>query len=324
MEAKAKYMMVGTTVSILSILLVVAMIWLAEVGGHQDTQKFTIYFEKYSLAGLQKDSAVTMKGIRVGSVSKLKISPENIEKVQVIIEVNAGTPIKRDTEAVIDRNLLTGLAHVDLINSHQDTALLETTPPGEEFPVIPEGQAGLETMITATLPNLLANVDNMVRNANDMFSPENRQLLQEMLLDISAATKKLSDSQADLSKLLHEATALTGESHTVIKNLDNHATAISQSFIDTLIMAQDKIESITPLITQLQKTAANLDTNTAQLSEAVSTSAGNITLEVEYLSNELIKTAQQLSDTLEEYKNPREILLGPDRFSLGPGEGEKQ
>ncbi len=317
MEAKAKYMLVGSTVSILSILLVVTMIWLAEVGSHQNTRKYTIYFQKYSLAGLQEDSAVTMKGIRVGSVSRLKISPENIERVQVVIEVNAGTPIKKDTEAIIDRNLLTGLAHIDLINSHQETALLTEAPPGEDFPVIPEGQAGLETIITATLPNLLANVDNMVRNANDMFSPENRRLLQEMLLDISAATNKLSDSQAKLSQLLEEATRLAGESRVVVRNLDQRAAAVEKSVAETIAMLQEKIQAVTPLIRQLQDTAGNLN-------NAVSDSAGTIALEVEYLTEELVKTAQQLSDTLEEYKNPREIILGPDRSSLGPGEGEQE
>lgn len=323
MEAKAKYMLVGSTVSILSVMVVVTMIWISEVGGHQDTQKYTIYFEKYSLAGLQKDSAVTMKGISVGNVTNLKISPDNIEQVKVIIELNAGTPIKTDTEAIIDRNLLTGLAHIDLINSHQEAALLEKILPGEDFPIIPEGQAGLEAIITTTLPNLLANVDNMVHNANEMFSPENRQLLQEMLLDVSAATRKLSDSQLKLSKLLEEATELAGESRTVVHNLDQRAATIEKSITKTVRLAQEKIQSFTPLITQLQQAAANLDKNTNQLSNSLSASAGTIAMEVEYLTEELVKTAQQVSDTLEEYKNPREIILGPDRSSLGPGEGEK-
>ncbi|MEA2109012.1 MAG: MlaD family protein [Pseudomonadota bacterium] len=316
MEAKAKYMLVGSTVSILSIMMVVAMIWLSEVGGHNDTRKYTIYFEKYSLAGLQKDSAVTMKGISVGNVAKLKISPDNIEQVKVIIELNAGTPIKTDTEAIIDRNLLTGLAHIDLINSHQEAALLDKILPGEDFPIIPEGQAGLEAMITSTLPNLLTNVANMVNNANEMFSPENRQLLQDMLLDVSAATRKLSDSQLKLSKLLEEATELAGESRTVVHNLDQSAAAVEKSVIETIGILQEKIKSVTPLIMQLQSTATNLN-------ETLSDSAGTIALEVEYLTEELVKTAQQVSDTLEEYKNPREIILGPDRSSLGPGEGEK-
>jgi len=324
MEAKAKYMLVGSTVSILSILLVVAMIWISEVGGHKDTRKYTINFEKYSLAGLQKDSAVTMKGISVGNVTKLKISPNNIEQVKVIIELDAGTPVKKDTEAVIDRNLLTGLAHIDLINSHQESALLDKVPPGEEFPVIPEGQVGLEAMITATLPNLLTNVDNMVSNANEMFSPGNRLLLHEMLLDISSATKKLSASQAKLSNLLEEATELAGESRIVVHNLDKRAAAVEKSVNESINLLKKKIQSVTPLITQLQQTAANWDTNTGQLSREVSASAGTITLEVEYLTEELVKTAQQISDTLDEYKNPREIILGPDHSSLGPGEGEKQ
>ena len=324
MEAKAKYMLVGSTVSILSIMIVVAMIWISEVGGHKDTRKYTIYFEKYSLAGLQIDSAVTMKGIRVGNVTKLKISPNNIEQVKVIIELNNGTPVKIDTEAVIDRNLLTGLAHIDLINSHQEAALLNEIPPGEDFPIIPEGQAGLEAMITATLPNLLANIDNMVHNANKMFSPENRQLLQEMLLDVSAATRKLSEGQTKLSKLLGEATKLAGESRSAVHNLDQRAATIEKSITKTVRLAQEKIQSVTPLIMQLQQTAANLDKNTSQLNESISNSASTIALEVEYLTEELVKTAQQVSDTLEEYKNPREIILGPDRSSLGPGEGEEQ
>ncbi len=324
MEVKAKYMLVGSTVSILSIMLVVAMIWLSEMGGHNDTRKYTIYFEKYSLAGLQEDSAVTMKGIRVGKVAKLKISQGNIEQVKVIIELDAGTPVKTDTEAIIKRNLLTGLAHIDLINSHQEAALLNKIPSGENFPVIPEGQAGLEAMITSTLPNLLTNVANMVNNANEMFSPENRQLLQEMLLDISAATKELSSSQRKLATLLEEATKLAGESRTMVHNLDQRAAVIEKSISKTVGMAQEKIQSVTPLIMQLKQTAANLDKNSAQLSESVSKSAGTITLELEYLTEELVKTSQQISDTLEEYKNPREIILGPDSSSLGPGEGEKQ
>ncbi|MBN2331755.1 MAG: MCE family protein [Deltaproteobacteria bacterium] len=324
METKANYFLVGSMVVILSIIMVIAMLWFAEKSGQQDSKKFTIYFEQYSLAGLQVDSAVTMKGIRVGSVDQLNISSDNIEQVKVVIKLNASAPVKTDTEAVVKRNLLTGLANIDLINSHQESPLLQEIPKDEKFPVIPEGQTELTAMITDALPTLLANVDRMISNANTLLSPENQQLFHSLLQDLAGASKQLADGQARLTALIDEATRLAGTSRTMVAHLDQRTARMEESITATIGMAQETITAAGPVLTQFHQLAASLENNSRQLNDMVSGSATTIALEMEYLTGELVKTAQQITDTLEQYKQPREIIWGPDRSSLGPGEGGRK
>ncbi|MBN2232057.1 MAG: MCE family protein [Deltaproteobacteria bacterium] len=320
MEARARYLLVGSTVLLVAVLLAGAVLWLAEAGSRTEKSWYTIFFEHHSLAGLQDDSAVTMKGIRVGSVDHLEIPADNIEQVKVVIMLAAGTPVKMDTEAVIQRNLLTGLANIDLIHSTQQSPLRTDIPAGEIYPVIPEGQPELAEMFATTLPALLDKINVMVENASALFTPENRNLVQRMLLDISAATEKLGTSQEQLQVLLEKAARLTDESRQLLGRLDERSAVVGASLTAAIGDIRGQVEAVGRLAAELEHQAVRFGDNSTELNRSISAAAGSIAGEVEFLAGELAATARQLNTTLAGYEQPRQILWGPGRGAPGPGE----
>jgi phospholipid/cholesterol/gamma-HCH transport system substrate-binding protein len=320
MEARARYLLVGTTVLLIAILLAVAVLWLAAAGNHRKKSRYTIYFEHHSLAGLQDDSAVTMKGIRVGSVDHLEIPTNNIEQVKVVIAVAAGTPIKMDTEAVIQRNLLTGLANIDLIHSTQDSPPRTEIPAGELYPVIPEGQPELTEMFATTLPALLDKISLMVENASTLFTHENRNLVQRLLIDISTATEKLGTSQERLQVLLEKATQLTDESRRLVRHFDERSAALGASLTTAITDIRAQAKAVGSLAAEMERQAIRFGDNSTELNQSVATAAASIAGDFEFLAAELAATARQLNTTLAEYEQPRQILWGPGQGAPGPGE----
>jgi len=168
MESKANYALVGAIVIALVACLLGAALWISQTTAGQSQSFYTIYFMEHSLSGLQVDSDVTMKGIRIGKVRSFKLSPIDIERVKVVVEVAEDSPIKHDTEAVISRNILTGLASIDLTGGTAGSSFRKGVPTGEKYPIIPEGRTELAT-IADSLPGLVEDLGKLATEARLVF-----------------------------------------------------------------------------------------------------------------------------------------------------------
>src|SRR5262249_12081003 len=151
----------------------------------------------HSLDGLQINSDVRMKGIKVGSVASLQISKKNIALVKVNIRVDEDTPVKVDTRATIKRNLLTGLATVDLDKSSQESALLTEVKPDEEYPVIPEGRSELDE-VAASVPDLIHDASESIKRLNALLSDENVQLVHDIVANVDRVTSAFAKRDKDI------------------------------------------------------------------------------------------------------------------------------
>lgn len=280
MEAEAKYTLVGTIILVMTAALIVALVWLKGRGQQNLNRYFTIYFKKHSLSGLQVDSYVTMRGIRVGSVKGLQIYPTDIERVRVEIAVGANTPVKTDTEAVIQRNLLTGLASIDLAKSSASAAPLEHVDAGEQYPVIPEGPESLEG-IKESLPEALNRASAMLENLTALVSAENRE--------------KVAQTLANLEKVSRDFSGLSKDFSTAMQSVDSAAS-------DVRGLARDVGEV------------------TREASKAFGRSADSIASASTHVSQDLGLAVRKLANTMERLENPKAIILGPESGALGPGE----
>ena len=77
--------------------------------GHRILTRMDTYYIEYrdiSVTGLEPGSAVKYHGVQVGRVSSLAV--KNAATIIVEIEVKKGTPIKKDTEAIMSLVGITG------------------------------------------------------------------------------------------------------------------------------------------------------------------------------------------------------------------------
>jgi len=280
MESEAKYALVGGAIIGLVALIVAWLLWLSHIGQSSQYHHYTIYFRHHSLSGLQPDSSVTMRGIKVGSVDNLLIASQDIELVKVVVRLEADTPVKVDTKAVIQRNLLTGLANIDLIGGSQNTPVLTVIAANENYPIIPEGQNELAA-IQSTLPDALTNANEVLMRLTGVLSEENRQAVSVTLANIKHLSEQLAGSEGTFYGALNAINSLAAD----IRNLVQH-----------------------------------VDRSASKLTASVTTTTSVASLELTALAKSLSQAAQALAATLDRFSDPQAILRGPNPDILGPGE----
>ena len=107
METRANYALIG-----LFTLAVVAaafgfVYWFSGSDSGQRRQPLRIVFSG-SVSGLSKGSMVLFNGIRVGEVTNIQLLPEDPRRVVAITEVYRATPVRTDTRARLEVNMLSG------------------------------------------------------------------------------------------------------------------------------------------------------------------------------------------------------------------------
>src|SRR5215831_8341515 len=107
MEKDARYFTVGVFVSLALLALVGFSIWLAGVHDFAHHERYTIYFTD-PVSGLDQEATVKYKGVEVGKILKLRLSPERNDLVKVDIEVRGETPVRDHTLATVAIQGVTG------------------------------------------------------------------------------------------------------------------------------------------------------------------------------------------------------------------------
>src|ERR1700730_10630068 len=107
METRAHYVAVGAFVLALVALAFVAVLWIARTQLTTQYALYDIYFTG-PVTGLTQGAAVQFNGIQVGRVTEISIA--NVEKIRVRVEIQQDVPIKINTVADLETNILSGVA----------------------------------------------------------------------------------------------------------------------------------------------------------------------------------------------------------------------
>ena len=199
MEPEAKYTLVGTAVLVLVALIVVAAVWLRTTGATRQ-RTVQIYFARQSLEGLQIRSDVKMQGIKVGSVTGFRISAGRPGTVEVVIRVVGTTPIRQSTRANVERQLLTGIANIRLVNINETSPLLTEAPSDEPYPLIAEGES--EYKFSESVAQIAQRADETMQRINLALSDENQVALSEILVNLRRISANADRNMASLDRTL--------------------------------------------------------------------------------------------------------------------------
>jgi phospholipid/cholesterol/gamma-HCH transport system substrate-binding protein len=313
MESEARYTLVGATLIALVVAAVGAVLWLKSAGSREGVDWYTIYFQRQSLDGLQVGADVTMLGISVGKVEAYTVDRRTMNRVRVRVRVSSLTPVTPATEAIVQRNLLTGIARIALTPpAGASPALLTAVPEGEEFPVIPEGTSDIDQIADAA--NRMAKSGAIaLDNLNEVLSVENRIAVTQTLAnvrDIAATVNARLDKLDDLTV-----------------GLTRTAAEVGRASRDVAEQVRSVQSAATPAVTQLESTLRDAS-RTLERVERESTAAVRRfdaavevgTLELGATTREIRATAEMLARTADRAADPRALLFGPSERQLGPGE----
>ncbi len=312
METEGRYTLVGILVLAAIALMTLAIVWLAGGADRIAYQTYTLYFKEQSLDGLAVGSPVKMRGIKVGVVDSYSFAEGGDEAVSVTARIDEGVPVHVGAEAYIKRNLVTGIASVEINNGPSDSPLLTEPPPGERYPVIAEGSSDIDKVATA-VTSLAENGAQVLDKMNMLLSDENQRSISQTLNNLNEVSGHLAANTQSLETLVQSIRDAADEFRFAGASISQAATRAEGSIVEVGHNADIALKEATAAMEKLQHEASLISGQIQQLTETG-------TLELTNISRDVRTTADTLTTTGQRLSNPRTILFGPDKQQLGPGE----
>jgi len=292
MESKINYTLVGLFVVLLLAGLITFAYWLGKYGGKQEYDYYHVYISE-SVAGLSTDASVKYRGVEVGTVEHIGLSPKNSEKVELLLKIEHKTPVKVDTTATLKSFGLTGLAYVELEGGSWDSPLLR--PKGNEIPVIP---ARPSTFARAyeSMSHLTEKSTKALDKFSQLLSEENLQNVATILAETKMLTKDIRGQ------------------HQALQNLIDNGIVMEKR----IITAFDKVEvasvSVTKMADSLEKNYADVGQNMSQDVQQSLESFNQLLYQLDILAGDLQRTTQSIE------ASPSDLIFKHSQPKPGPGE----
>lgn len=311
MEAEARYTFVGAALLALLAAVTVALIWLQDTGSRREFAYYNIFFERQSLDGLSQGGEVAVRGIKVGRVEDIALT-ESGNRVRVAVRVDRRLPVAQNTVAVVTRNLVTGIATVNLATPVKAAPPLVEVPPGSEYPVIAESQSDVDNL-TGRVNQIGDLAAEAIDNINRTLRAENREAITATLKNLRELTDNLNQRLATLDKSMAA--------------FDHSMASIARAGDRVATMAENTGRRIDPTLDEAQATlrsvaaaAQSLERETRGLSTSVNRAADATDDQLSAVALELRSSVEAFNRAVDRFRDPAAAVLGPTKAQLGPGE----
>ncbi len=219
MEREANYVAVGTFMLVVIAMAVVFLLWYSNARERREYQPYEVYFSG-SVSGLNEGSTVRYLGVNVGRVSHIRLDSRDPKRVQVIIELDASTPVKPSTLARLSMQGVTGLLFIDLSQATVDSRGINPSVPSDRYPVIRSVASDLDLFLSG-LPELVTQATYVTNRLNKVLSDENLAALGDSLASVKAASKSLPALSQDALKMTGDLRLLIQAAQQSAQKLDS-------------------------------------------------------------------------------------------------------
>lgn len=352
MQSKVNYILVGLFVIALVGGLSLVVFWLTMGTDQKVYDYYRVYFSE-SVAGLNPKATVRYRGVAVGQVETIRLNPTNPDQVDVVLGIERGTPISRDTIATLSTRGLTGVASVELSGSVPGSPPLEKQP-DQDLPMIQAGPS-LVARLDDAFNNILTNVNGLSDRLERLLSDENQQAFTNILRSVDTVANTIAKDSDSIDRSLRHVESLTAEllqqAQRVTKTLNillgdldksgDLGSQVRKTLLDFQAGAQtirrmiDNFDKQTPKTLDdfraaaqaIRKTAEAFDKTSRDISGAAEIGERELrrfgevappTADLLVEAKDLVQSLQRLADFLEQ--NPRALLLGKPTGRPGPGE----
>ena len=320
MEPKVNYVVVGAFVLLLSATILGAIFWLGKTDYRGVYDHYYVY-SRESVAGLSVDSTVTYRGVDVGRVKEVILSPENSEEVRVTVDIVAGTPVKTDTQAVLVTQGLTGLVTLNLTGGTRDAPRLMAAA-GQAYPVIksmPSLFGRLDNVLSQVLSeqglsNFVANLNGLAQNASAVLDEENRQALRQMLKDLSEVAKVLAAHSGQVDRGVQHAAQAAEQAARLTEQVGKQLPVLLDRVNKSAVGLQQMTDEWARTSRSVGDMVGASRPGIEQFSRQTLTDAGLLVTELRQLTATLNRVAQQVE------RQPNVLVLGRSGQPKGPGE----
>lgn len=272
MEAKTNYTLVGVLVLILTVGLLSTGLWLSVGFNQKKYIPYTVYLNE-AAGGLAEDAAVKYNGVQVGFVKEIKLNKSDPRQVEIILNIEEGTPITTSTSATLISQGITGVAYVGLSAGSADLTPLQTMP-GEPYPVIP-ARPSLFNQLDSILKEVSENVNKIGNEAQRIFNDENALSIKNTLANMDKISSVIAKNNENINHSIKNADEFLLNLSKVSKDFPQIAKDLKlgvAKFNNTMNTGQHAIETISQqalppiivLLRHLNNISANLEDVSAE------------------------------------------------------------
>jgi phospholipid/cholesterol/gamma-HCH transport system substrate-binding protein len=338
METRANYTLIGLF-TVLVVGAAFAFVWWFT--GQSNRGPRTTYDVIFGgpVSGLQTGSAVTFNGIPVGEVMKLRLDDKDPRRVIATIAVQPNTPVKSDTKASLDAQVLTGLASVGLVGGRSDAAPLPAPPPGQ-LPQI-DAQASAVQDVMQGVRQVMGRVDSIAMRIDDLLAA-NETKIGQIITNVDKFTQALGDNSGNIDTFLADVSSAAKQLQQLAANADKLVVGIDpqkvaatvndiNAFTAKLGGMADKVDTILNNVNSLtsseegkgmfgeisaaaaevRKLAFNLDVRTAELTKNLNQFTGPGLRQYEALAADGRRTLSEIERVFRNLeRNPRQFIFG--------------
>ncbi|RLA67472.1 MAG: MCE family protein [Epsilonproteobacteria bacterium] len=317
MYSKVNYTIVGIFVLLFGVGVLWFGFWLAKYGIQETFDTYRLEMTE-SISGLSKDSNVRLHGVDIGRVSHIRINPNNIEKVEILLKIKRGIPIKEDMLAHTQMLGVTGLLSIE-IDGGSNAA--KTLIPAEDYIPLIASKPSLLSKLTDNIEGLGEKLEKLLSQSQKLLSDKHIQTLGNILDNVEKVTARGEEIENKAIASLEEADKTLQAFRLSIENIN---TKFAQATEDFKKMQKDfaEIKQVTiPAVDSMMRTSENLSHASTKFGKSIDRGDYNLkkileplVVDIQILSNQLGDMSKQLG------QNPSDMLFKSRKSRRGPGE----
>jgi phospholipid/cholesterol/gamma-HCH transport system substrate-binding protein len=237
METRAHHVLIGLLTVATAVAALLFALWLAKSSSEDAYQEYVVVFNE-PVSGLSQGAAVQYNGIRVGTVTQLKLDTQDPRRVLARVRLDAGTPVRTDTRAKLALTGITGLAVIQLSGGSPDAPPLVSRD--GRPPVIVAEPSPLSKLL-ANGEDILSNINDVVERLGELLSTENVDRVSRTLDHLDQATGAVAGEREAIVQLIHD---LGQASRTANDTLARASRLLDQQGRDTLESARSAMAAV--------------------------------------------------------------------------------
>ena len=310
MYSRINYTVVGIFVLIFTTGMIWFAFWLAKYGLQKEFDYYKVQMSE-SVSGLSKDSTVKLHGVDVGSISKIRINPKDIEKVEIVLKINKGTPIKEDMVVFTEMYGVTGISYLQIDGGTNEAKTLEPTE--DYIPIITTAPSWL-TKTTRGLGSLADRITLLVDKSQKLLSEKNIETLGKVFDNTERLTAKGLEVEEKAINSLDELDSTLREFRVSMIKINDKLTRVTEDFTGIK-------KATIPTIDKLMETSKNFNRVTLKFEKSLDRGDYNAKKILEPMIVDMGILSEQMTDLTKEFEqSPSDIFFKSRKSRRGPGE----
>jgi len=292
--SRVNYTLIGAFTILLTIGIIIFVLWLGNSSFKDDTTTYMLRMRE-SVSGLSKDSGVKLKGVNIGTVKEIRVNPQNIEEIEILLDIKKSIPIKDDMRGVVTMFGLTGLSYIEIqggTNSAKTLHSIDGKPP------IIKSATSMLGDLQEKFENFSNRLDTIADRSQELLSEENLQNFSDLLRNANQVAINGVSLEKKIAKTLDETTMAIKEFRSSFEELSTSYNTLASDldreikpFVDSIDKSAKSVESLS---VSLEKSINRGDYNMQKILQPSMNDINNLTIELKSLTRELRESPSNL------------------------------